>query len=201
MAYFPPDHGNYSGLTADDHTQYHTDARGDVLYPPKAGGAGASGTWPINVTGNAGYATTVNTSTTATNSSTIDGQPFTWAEADQLYTYLWGCSDGNQGYVTWEGNWARSGHNHAAKYSWLFGSYHFDVGTLAASTAYGPWTAPHYLQGNAPRMAVITGTYDDGVHSLVTSVGNLWDGTNVQITARNVSAANEACALCLVDFV
>jgi hypothetical protein len=45
MAHFPADHGYYSNLGADDHTQYHTDARGDVLYPPKAGGAGASGSW------------------------------------------------------------------------------------------------------------------------------------------------------------
>jgi hypothetical protein len=200
MGYFPPDHGNYTDLLADDHTNYDNDYRGDLRHPPKAGGAGASGTWPISITGNAGTATTVNTSTTANNSSTIDGQPFAWA-AVGIQTYLWGCSDGNQGYVTWEGNWARAGHNHAGKYSWLFGSFHYDVGVLAASTSYGPWTFPHYLQGNAPRMAVITGTYDDGVHSIVCSVGNLWDGTNVLVTARNVSAANEACALCMLDFV
>ena len=29
------DHGSFEGLTDDDHTQYHTDARGDVRYPRK----------------------------------------------------------------------------------------------------------------------------------------------------------------------
>lgn len=30
------DHGQLDGLGDDDHTQYHTDARGDARYPPKA---------------------------------------------------------------------------------------------------------------------------------------------------------------------
>lgn len=197
MGYFPPDHGSHSNLAVDDHTQYHTDARGDVRYPPKAGGAGSSGTWGINVTGSAGSANTATSSTYATHANTVDGQTWNWSDIG-LQTYFWASSDGNNVYVTWEGNWARSNHNHNGQYGAIHGSFHYDVGTLAASTAYGPWTFPHSLAGGAPAMAVITGTYDDGVHSIVTSVGNLWDGTNVQVTARNLATSGEACALCMI---
>jgi hypothetical protein len=201
MGYFPPDHGSHSNLAVDDHTIYHTDARGDARYPPKAGGAGASGSWPINVTGSAGSASSASSSTYANNANTIDGQTWNWSDIG-LQTYFWASSDGNNVYVTWEGNWSRNTHDHSAKYSWLFGLAHVDVGTLAAATAYGPWTFGHSLQGNAPKMVTITGTYDDGANSILTSVGNLWDGTNVLITARNINGSeNEACALCMIAWV
>jgi hypothetical protein len=200
MGYLPNDHGNLTALGADDHTAYHTDADGDARYPPKAGGAGSSGTWPINISGRANSSVNSATySTTANQASSVDSQVWNWSDIG-LQTYFWASSDGGNIYVTWEGNWARSNHNHSGKYGWVFGSFHYDVGTLAASTAYGPWTFPHGLQGNAPRMSVITGTYDDGVNSIGTSVGNLWDGTNTLVTARNYATSGEACALCMISW-
>lgn len=198
MGYFPPDHGLLTNLNADDHPQYQTDAEADARYPG-LGGSGASGTWPINITGRAGSASSAGSSTLATNASSVDSQVWNWSDIG-LQTYFWGSSDGGNVYVTWEGNWARASHGHQGKYGNVFGSFHYDVGTLAATTAYGPWTFPHGLQGNTPRMSVITGTYDDGVHSIVTSVGNLWDGTNTLVTARNVASSGEACALCMISW-
>jgi hypothetical protein len=49
-AEFTTDHGSLGGLGDDDHTQYHTDSRGDARYPRKDG-TGATGTWPIHITG------------------------------------------------------------------------------------------------------------------------------------------------------
>lgn len=201
MGYLPADHGILADLGVDHHGLYQTDADGDARYPPKAGGAGASGTWGINVTGSAGSANTASSSTYATYASSVDGQVWNWSDIG-LQTYFWGSSDGNNVYVMWEGNWARNTHNHNGKYGIIFGLAHVDVGTLAAATAYGPWTFGHSLAGNAPKMVTITATYDDGVHSIVTSVGNLWDGTNVLICARNVNGTEaEACALCMIAWV
>jgi hypothetical protein len=197
MAHLPADHGAHTNLAADDHTQYQTDADGDALYPPKAGGAGSSGTWSINITGSAGSASTAGSSTYATYASKVDNQTWNWSDIG-LQTYFWGSSDGNNVYVMWEGNWARSNHNHNAKYGIIFGYMHYDVGTLNAGTTHGPWTFGHSLGGNSPRMAVTTGTYDDGTHSIVASIGNLWDTVNVKVTARNSGTANEACALCMI---
>lgn len=199
MAHFPNDHGLYTDLSADDHPQYQTDADGDARYP-RRDGSGSSGQWPISITGNAGTAGYANSSSYANYASSLDSQVWNWSDAG-LQTYFWGSSDAGNCYVTWEGNWARAGHNHAGKYGWVFGLAHFDAGSLAAATAYGPWTVGHGLQGNAPKMSVATGTYDDGVHSIVTSIGNLWDGTNVLVTARNVASSAESCFICVVSWV
>lgn len=118
--------------------------------------------------------------------------------------------DGNSAArVDWVGaNYSASGHTHGywGDHYWNqsgahtpHASNHFDVGTLAAGTAYGPWLVGHGL-GQSPSSAVAGGTYDDNTHSIVASIGNLWDGTNINVTARNVGSNAEACALVVVSF-
>lgn len=77
---------------------------------------------------------------------------------------------------------------------------HFDVGVFAADTGYGPWWWGHGM-GSTFRGASVVGTYDDGVHSIVGSFSNgPWDGTNVGVCGRNVSAANESAYMTVIGF-
>lgn len=201
MSYIPSSHGNLSSLAADDHTQYHNDARGDARYPRKDG-TGASGTWPINVTGSAGSASTAGD---ATNTGNADyawdwqrggptyGFHFHWADYG-VQTYIFQSDDNANNYVRHENTMSRSNHNHDSIYGSKWSYNHVDVGTMAANTGYGPWLWGHGL-GIGPRTIIPTATYDDNTHSCVASVGNLWDATNVNICGRNVAAAAEAVAM------
>lgn len=192
MAHIPAVHANMGGRADDDHTQYHTDARGDARYPLKAG-TGASGTYPINITGSAGSASTANSSTSATSTRHHNGRKNYWNGSVGIKTYMWGASNNGDGRVIYEANYARSDHNHSGNYGWQFGYNHVDVGTLAGSTGYGPYVIGHGC-GGSPKAAAAAAIYDDGVHSVVASVGNLWDGTNIALTVRNVNvSATEAC--------
>lgn len=74
-----------------------------------------------------------------------------------------------------------------------------DLGTLNAGVAYGPWTVAHGL-GTTPGVVICCPYGDDGVHSIVGSIGG-WDAANVTFTARNVGGANEACGMTIVAFV
>lgn len=82
------DHGRLIGLGDDDHTQYHNNARGDARYPLKTNGTGASGTWPINITGNA---------------QAVDGQSFSWSDSGTIPTYFWGTSTNGWSTLIWTG--------------------------------------------------------------------------------------------------
>lgn len=76
----PVDHGSLTGLGDDDHTQYHTDARGDLRYPPLArlltagsgliGGGDLSADRTFNV--GAGTGITVNADDIETDDAAID---------------------------------------------------------------------------------------------------------------------------------
>ena len=66
------DHGGLSGLADDDHPQYLNNARGDARYPAKTG-TGASGSWGISVTGNAGTATRLATARTIALAGDVTG--------------------------------------------------------------------------------------------------------------------------------
>jgi len=57
------DHGTLTGLSDDDHTQYHNDSRGDLRYPRRISGSGAPGV----STGNGYDLGTVYTDTTGDN--------------------------------------------------------------------------------------------------------------------------------------
>jgi hypothetical protein len=197
MSYIPNAHVNQGGRADDDHPHYHTDARGDARYPLKAG-TGASGTYPINITGSAASAGTATSSTSATSGRYMNNRRFWWNGSVGVKTYLWGASNNGDGRVINQANYSRSDHNHSGNYGWQFGSNHFDVGTLAGSTAYGPWTVGHGA-GGTPRAAAAAATYDDGGHSVVASIGNLWDGTNIVITGRNYNVSTgEACWMTLL---
>lgn len=200
MSYIPNVHALQPGLGDDDHPQYQTDARGDARYPLR-GGSGASGTWGINITGNANTAGSANSSSSAGGGRYVNGRRFWWADVG-IKTYIWGATNNGDGRVIWEGHYARSSHNHAGVYSWLFGYNHIDVGTLAGSTGYGPYYVGHGLQGNAPKAAMAAAIYDDGAQSVVASIGNLWDGTNIALTVRNLNAsATEACWITQIAWV
>lgn len=201
MSYLPDAHANQTGLSADDHNQYHTDARGDQRYPLKDG-TGASGTWPINVTGTAGYATNADDAGSTGNADfAMDWQrgypPYGfhlhWAD-NGVQTWIWQSDDNATNWVRNENTISRAGHNHDGNYGGQWGSNHVDVGTLAAGTAYGPWVWGHGL-GAGPRTIMPTPTYDDNTHSCVASIGNLWDTVNVAVTGRNVGAGAEAVAM------
>jgi hypothetical protein len=201
VSYLPNSHTNLGSRTADDHTQYHTDARADARYPRK-NGTGATGTWPINITGSAGSATTAGD---ATNTGNVDyawdhqrggptyGFHLHWADQGAK-TYIFQSDDNANNYVIAESTFSRASHNHDSVYGTQWGSNHVDVGTMAAGTAYGPWTWGHGL-GMNPRTVIPTGTYDDNTHSIVASIGVLWDATNVVVCGRNVGAEAEACAM------
>lgn len=201
MAYLPNIHSAQSNRDADDHPQYHTDAEGDARYPLKDG-TGASGSWGINVTGSAGYATSADD---ATNTGNVDfaidhqrGYPphgfhLAWADYGPL-TYLWTSDDNANNYVIHESNWSRSGHNHDDRYGVQWSYNHVDVGTIAANTTAGPWLWGHGL-GIGPRTIIPTATYDDNTHSCVASIGNLWDSVNVWVAGRNMGAGAEAVAM------
>jgi hypothetical protein len=118
--------------------------------------------------------------------------------------------DGNSAArVDWVGaNYSGVGHghgywgDHAWNQSWTHQGHanqHVDVGTLAANTGYGPWVWGHNL-GTTPAMCLSNGTYDDGVQSISTSIGNLWDSVNVAVTARNVASSAESCAIGITSF-
>jgi hypothetical protein len=201
MSYLPPAHANQTALAADDHTQYHTDARGDALYPLKAG-TGASGTWPIDVTGTAASAPNADNAGSSGNADFAmcwqRGYPpygfhLHWAD-NGVQSYIFQSDDNANNYVIHENTFSRSGHNHNDRYGSKWGYNHVDVGTMAAATAYGPWVWGHGL-GIGPRTVMPTPTYDDNTHSCVGSIGNLWDATNVAITGRNSGAAAEAVAM------
>ena len=192
MAHFPYIHAAQAGLLDDDHTQYHNDARGDARYPLKAG-TGASGTWPISVTGSAGTATNATTSTSAGGVSTPQGRKWYWADVGPKY-YIWTGVASGDNRVIWEGNWARWDHNHVGSYGYQFGYNHIDIGNLAGSTGYGPWAIGHGA-GGAPRAAMATMIYDDGAQSVVASIGNpVWDGTNIWLCARNLNVSTGEAA-------
>jgi hypothetical protein len=55
---------------------------------PGLGGAGAAGTWPISITGSAGYAAG------AGNADTVDGMHFQGHDRGESLPYLWGSGDG-----------------------------------------------------------------------------------------------------------
>lgn len=117
-----------------------------------------------------------------------DGFHITWSgQAPQSYFLM--CSNGVNVYPVSENYYARG----------IVYYGHVNVGTLAANTGYGPWTWGHGL-GGTPSFVVAGGTYDDGVHSLVGSVGNLWDATNVQICGRNVASSDEACSMGFIGY-
>ena len=106
--------------------------------------------------------------------------------------------DGNSAArVDWvQGDRASAGHTHtrtAAGYQ--LGS--IAVGSLAAGTSYGPWGVGHGL----PNAAIIMSdaVFDDGVHSVDTSCGG-WDGTNVNVTAKNNHTAGEDCTIVIASF-
>lgn len=194
---------------------------------PTKAGAGAGGTWTINVTGTAATATdstkVAKTGDGMTGALSNDGYvqvnngagfvshypgqsvasmaSFSYAGAYGMrFTADWSALSG--GLAPLQIGAPRDG-NSAATVDWVRNgahkSVHVDVGTLAASTGYGPWAWGHNI-GNLAG-AVASGTYDDGIHSIVASIGNpVWDGTNVWVTARNVSTANEACAVCVMCF-
>lgn len=187
MAHIPAVHANMGGRADDDHPQYHTDARGDARYPLKDG-TGASGTYPINVTGSASSASTANSSSSAGSTRHMNGRKFWWNGSVGFRTYLWGASNNGDGRVIYEANYSRADHNHSGNYGWQFGYNHIDVGNCAGSTAYGPFVIAHGAGGNL-RGAAATALYDTGVHSLVASVGNLWDGTNIALTIRNLNVS------------
>jgi hypothetical protein len=202
MAHIPNVHANQTGRADDDHTQYQTDARADARYPRKAGGSGASGNYPINVTGTAASSPYAGSSSSTGGTQHMNGRKFYWNGSVGVKTYLWGASNNGDGRVIYQANYSRSDHNHSGVYSWLFGYNHLDVGTLAGSTGYGPWAVAHGLQGNAPKAAMATAIYDDGGHSVIASIGNLWDGTNILLTARNLNAsAGEACWVSHISWV
>lgn len=201
MSYIPASHGNLSGLAVDDHAQYHTDTDGDARYPRKDG-TGASGTWPINVTGSAGSATTAGD---ATNTGNVDyawdhqrggptyGFHLHWAD-NGAQSYIFISDDNANNYVIHESNYSRAGHNHDNVYGAQWSYNHVDLGTLTANTGYGPYTWGHGL-GMGPRTCIATATYDDNTHSVVASIGDIpWDTVNTNVCARNVGAGNEACA-------
>jgi hypothetical protein len=77
------DHGGLTGLGDDDHTQYLNNARGDARYPLKAG-TGATGTWPIAITGDAG---------------SVDGQSFAWSNPGTWPTYFWVVTTSGSGFL------------------------------------------------------------------------------------------------------
>lgn len=60
----------------------------------------------------------------------------------------------------------------------------FNAGSLDPGKAYGPWTVAHGL-GGVPAAVFACADNDDATHSVVTSCGT-FDGTNLNITARNL---------------
>lgn len=202
MAHLPNVHKNLTDLLAsDDHPQYQTDADGDARYPRKDG-SGASGTYPINVSGSAASTPYAGSSGSAGGTRHMNGRKFYWNGSVGIKSYIWGASNNGDGRVIWEGHYSRSDHNHSGNYRWLFGYNHLDVGSLAGSTAYGPWAVGHGLQGNTPVAAMATCIYDDGGHSVVASIGNLWDSVNILLTARNYNvSAGETCWVSHISWV
>ena len=69
-------------------------------YSPSLTGTGASGTWGINVTGNASTATLANkASTLAQNGGSGAGMTFFWSGQAGQPSWLWGSNDGSNHYV------------------------------------------------------------------------------------------------------
>jgi hypothetical protein len=60
----------------------------------------ASGTWGINITGNAATATNA---TNAGNADTVDGQHFAWSNADNNPTYVWAANANGSGFLAARG--------------------------------------------------------------------------------------------------
>lgn len=100
--------------------------------------------------------------------------------------------------VDWvQGNFSADTHVHTrlgAGYSLMLVS----LGSLAADTAYGPYTVNHGL-GQTPGLVLCSAYADDNTHSIVGSVG-AWTATQVTFTARNMGNNAETCSMGLVAF-
>lgn len=123
-------HNLLTGLGADDHPQYHNNARGDARYPLQ-NGTGASGSWAISILGNAATATSAATATLA-------------ASATQLAT-------GRTLAITGDLAWTSPSFNGTANVT--------AAGTLASivtAAAAGFWRFSHDAKGRVTASAAVT---------------------------------------------
>lgn len=102
--------------------------------------------------------------------------------------------DGNSAAtVTWvQGDRAAASHSHSRTAAG-YGAWSVDVGSLAAGTSYGPWYVGHAWPGS-PSIIISDAVFDDGVHSVDTSIGT-WDTVNTGVTAKNNHTAAESCVI------
>jgi hypothetical protein len=156
----------------------------------RTNGAGASGTWGINITGSAGYAPS------AGNADTVDGHHFQGADRGESLPYLWGSGDGGGDNRLMHASRLGWTHGHNPSQSGI-GVIHHNFGSLAAgqekaqrfgrSNDQFPVVSVHH---SSSYIVAVIHSLDDG--GFTVEVRNTTSGTthsNVHVIVHLVRAA------------